>query len=41
MENWEKAKFHYEKAVEAAKKRGDKSEVYLKNLERVMKKVKK
>ncbi len=41
MENWDKAKFYYEKAVEAANKKEQKSEAYLKNLDRVTKKIKK
>ncbi len=39
MENWEKAKLYFGKAVEVAKKQGLKNEIYQKNLMRVIKKV--
>jgi len=41
MENWEKAKFFYSKAVEVAEKNGEESDVYEKNLNRIISKKKK
>lgn len=41
LENWEKAKSSYEKAIEIARKGKEEPKIYLKKLDRVMKKIKK